>query len=41
MTTRFPKVELHKISGTGHFLMLEKAADFNRLLKAFLDRQTY
>ncbi len=38
---RFPNLELHKIGGTGHFLMMEKPAEFNRLLKSFLDRQKY
>ena len=35
---RFPNLEYHEIPGTGHFLMLEKPAEFNRLLLAFLDR---
>ncbi len=39
--TRFPNLELHKIAGTGHFLMLEKPEEFNRLLKSFLDKQKY
>jgi pimeloyl-ACP methyl ester carboxylesterase len=39
LKTRFPKLEFHQIAGTGHFLMLEKPEEFNRLLKAFLDRQ--
>ncbi len=38
LKTRFPNVEFHKIPGTGHFLMLE---EFNRLLKAFLDKQKF
>ena len=41
MKTRFPDLEYHEIPGTGHFLMLEKPAEFNRLLKAFLDRQKF
>ncbi len=41
MTKRFPNVELHKIPGTGHFLMLEKPEEFNRLLKSFLDKQKF
>ena len=38
MKPRFPKLELHKIQGTGHFLMMEKPEEFNRLLNTFLDR---
>jgi len=41
MKKRFPNSELHKIPGTGHFLMLEKPEEFNRLLKAFLDKQKF
>jgi len=41
MKTRFPNLELHKIAGTGHFLMLEKPEEFNRLLKSFLDQQKF
>jgi sigma-B regulation protein RsbQ len=41
MKKRFPNLELHKISGTGHFLMLEKPDEFNRLLKSFLDKQKF
>ena len=33
---RFPGLEYHEIAGTGHFLMLEKPAEFNRLLLEFL-----
>lgn len=32
----FPKIEYVQIPGTDHFLMLEKPAEFNRLLLAFL-----
>ena len=38
MKTRFPNLEYFQISGTGHFLMLEKPEEFNRLLLAFLDK---
>jgi pimeloyl-ACP methyl ester carboxylesterase len=38
---RFPKIEYHEMPGTGHFLMLEKPAEFNRLLKSFLDKAPY
>jgi len=41
MRKRFPRSELHKIPGTGHFLMLEKPEEFNRLLKSFLDKQKF
>jgi pimeloyl-ACP methyl ester carboxylesterase len=32
----FPHMEYHEIPGTGHFLMLERPAEFNRLLLEFL-----
>jgi sigma-B regulation protein RsbQ len=35
----FPWVEYTSIPGTGHFLMLEKPEEFNRLLLAFLAKQ--
>jgi pimeloyl-ACP methyl ester carboxylesterase len=35
---RFPSLDYHEIAGTGHFLMLEKPEEFNRLLQEFLDR---
>ena len=38
---RFPNLEYQKIAGTGHFLMIEKPEEFNRLLLAFLARQKY
>jgi pimeloyl-ACP methyl ester carboxylesterase len=34
----FPKMEYKEIPGTGHFLMLEKPEEFNRLLLEFLDK---
>jgi len=37
----FPNSEYTQISGTGHFLMLEKPDEFNRLLMAFLAKQKY
>jgi pimeloyl-ACP methyl ester carboxylesterase len=37
----FPSVEYTSIPGTGHFLMLEKPAEFNSLLLAFLAKQKY
>lgn len=36
LQAHFPKVEYSEIAGTGHFLMLEKPDEFNRLLLAFL-----
>ncbi len=41
MKSRFPQLEYHMIPGAGHFLMLEKAEEFNRLLKAFLVKQAF
>lgn len=41
MTKRFPRLQYAEIAGTGHFLMLEKPAEFNRLLLEFLARQSY
>ncbi len=41
MKTRFPNLEYVQIPSTGHFLMLEKPEEFNRLLRSFLDRQEY
>ncbi len=35
----FPKIEYVEIPGTDHFLMMEKPAEFNRLLLAFLAKQ--
>jgi pimeloyl-ACP methyl ester carboxylesterase len=37
----FPAFEYVEIPGTGHFLMMEKPKEFNRLLSAFLDRISY
>ena len=33
-----PSYEATKIAGTGHFLMMEKPDEFNRLLTGFLDK---
>jgi pimeloyl-ACP methyl ester carboxylesterase len=41
MKTHFPNLDYHEIAGTGHFLMLEKPDEFNQLLIAFLDKQTF
>jgi sigma-B regulation protein RsbQ len=37
----FPDSEYTQIADTGHFLMLEKPEEFNRLLLAFLAKQKY
>jgi pimeloyl-ACP methyl ester carboxylesterase len=34
----YPTAEYHEIPGTGHFLMMEKPDEFNRLLSEFLGR---
>jgi len=36
-----PNYEATQIAGTGHFLMMEKPDEFNRLLAAFLDKITF
>ena len=41
MKEHFPKMEYHEISGSGHFLMLEKPEEFNRLLIEFLGKQKF
>jgi pimeloyl-ACP methyl ester carboxylesterase len=33
-----PTFEASQVAGTGHFLMLEKPAEFNQRLTAFLDK---
>jgi pimeloyl-ACP methyl ester carboxylesterase len=37
----FPNHESAQIAGTGHFLMMEKPDEFNRLVTAFLDKIKY
>ena len=34
-----PKFEQTQVAGTGHFVMMEKPEEFNRLLVAFVDKQ--
>jgi pimeloyl-ACP methyl ester carboxylesterase len=34
----FPSYESTQIAGTGHFLMMEKPEEFNRVLISFLDK---
>lgn len=41
MKTHFPNMDYQEIAGTGDFLMIEKPEEFNRLLIAFLDQQTF
>jgi pimeloyl-ACP methyl ester carboxylesterase len=41
MKIHFPNMNYEEIPGTGHFLMLEKPKEFNHLLIAFLDKQTF
>lgn len=38
---RFPNLDYVTMPGTGHFLMLEKPQEFNRLLKSFLEKLKY
>ena len=37
----YPNHEATQVKGTGHFLMMEKPDEFNRLLAAFLDEIDY
>ena len=37
----FPAFEYVEIPGTGHFVMMEKPKEFNRVLMAFLDKLSY
>ena len=41
MKTHFPNMDYEEIAGTGHFLMIEKPEEFNRLLIAFLEKQQF
>jgi pimeloyl-ACP methyl ester carboxylesterase len=41
MKTHFPNMDYKEIAGTGHFLMLEKPEEFNRLLIGFLEKQSF
>jgi pimeloyl-ACP methyl ester carboxylesterase len=36
-----PKFEATQVAGTGHFVMMEKPEEFNRLLSAFLEKITF
>jgi pimeloyl-ACP methyl ester carboxylesterase len=39
--THFPNLEYVELAGTGHFPMIEKPDEFNRLLPGFLSKQTF
>jgi pimeloyl-ACP methyl ester carboxylesterase len=41
MKVHFPNMDYEEIADTGHFLMLEKPEEFNRLLIAFLEKQSF
>jgi len=41
MNRRFPRLDYVKMPGAGHFLMLERPDEFNRLLESFLDKLTF
>jgi pimeloyl-ACP methyl ester carboxylesterase len=41
MKTCFPNLEYVKMSGSGHFLMIEKPQGVHQRLKSFLDKQKY
>jgi pimeloyl-ACP methyl ester carboxylesterase len=41
MKTHFPALEYTEVPGKGHFVMLDKPAEFNALLLAFLDKQKF
>jgi pimeloyl-ACP methyl ester carboxylesterase len=41
MKDHFPHLDYVEIPGTGHFLMMEKPDEFNRLLMGFLSRQRF
>lgn len=41
MKAHFPNMQYNEIPGTGHFLMIEKPEEFNRLLIAFLKQQKF
>jgi pimeloyl-ACP methyl ester carboxylesterase len=41
MNRLYPGIEYREIPGTGHFVMMDKPAEFNDLLTAFVDRLKY
>ena len=41
MSVLYPSLEYHEIPGTGHFVMIDKPAEFNMLLREFVGRINY
>jgi pimeloyl-ACP methyl ester carboxylesterase len=41
MKTHYPKLRYVEIPNTGHFLMMEKPDEFNRLVSDFLKEQSF
>jgi pimeloyl-ACP methyl ester carboxylesterase len=41
MKTMYPRLQFNQIPGTGHFLMMEKPAEFNKLVLDFLKTQSW
>lgn len=41
MKQLYSNLEYHEIPGTGHFLMMEKPQEFNRLASEFLSKVKY
>ena len=41
MKTTYPKLQYTEIPGTGHFLMMEKPDQFNKLVLDFLKAQSW
>lgn len=39
--THFPNMQYEEVPGTGHFVMIDKPEEFNRLLIGFLDQQKF
>lgn len=39
--THFPNMQYEEVPGTGHFVMIDKPGEFNRLLIGFLDQQKF
>jgi pimeloyl-ACP methyl ester carboxylesterase len=39
MTTLFPLIDYRQVPGSGHFIMMDKPGEFNRLLLEFLKKQ--
>jgi pimeloyl-ACP methyl ester carboxylesterase len=37
----FPNADYVQVAGTGHFVMMERPEEFNRLLIAFLEKVKY